>query len=83
MSLLLADLFTSLWLRGLLGRAVRFGRATVRAAPAALLLALGLTAISPPADSQAADEAAKPGPPPLAEEQALMGALDVRSEERR
>ena len=77
MWLLLADLFTSLWLRGLLGRAVRFGRATVHAAPAALL-ALGLTAISPPADSQAADEAAKPGPPPLAEEHALMGALDVR-----
>jgi hypothetical protein len=81
--LLLADLFISLWLRGLLPRAVRFSRA----APAALLL-LAIIAIpgSPEAEAQqpappvrlgqAAQE--KPGAPPLSEEQALKGALDVR-----
>ncbi len=36
--MLLADLFLSLWLRGLLGKAVRFGGKAGRAAPAALLL---------------------------------------------
>jgi Domain of unknown function (DUF4159)/Aerotolerance regulator N-terminal len=82
--LLLADLLISLWLRGLLGRALRFGRAAPAALlPAALLLAA--TAASPP-DARAqqphvhpvADQMARPGPPPLTEEQALKGALDIR-----
>jgi hypothetical protein len=70
--LLLADLFISLWLRGLLGRALRFSRA----APAALLLFTAFH-VAPP-DSIAADQQTKPGPPPLSEEQALRGALDMR-----
>jgi hypothetical protein len=69
--LLLADLFISLWLRGLLPRAVRFGRA----APAALLLAV--FAFVGPTDLRA-EQHEKPGAPPLSEEQALRGALDVR-----
>ncbi len=75
--LLLADLFISLWLRGLLGRAVRFGRRTGGPATAALLLCGAVFFASPP-HASAADQAAKPGPPPLSEEQALKGALDIR-----
>jgi uncharacterized protein DUF4159/aerotolerance regulator-like protein len=98
--LLLADLFISLWLRGLLPRAVRIGRA----APAALLLAVVAYAGGLP-DAQAQQQRTTPAPsvqtppspavpgrtastdkptadkpalPPLSEEQALKGALDVR-----
>jgi hypothetical protein len=73
--LLLADLFISLWLRGMLSRVVRLARGPARAAPAALLLMAALL-LPPPA--VAADQQAKPGPPPLSEEEALRGALDVR-----
>ena len=55
--LLLADLFISLWLRGLLGRAVRFGRRTGGPATAALLLVAGaavLFAAPPDAEAQVA-----------------------------
>jgi hypothetical protein len=133
--MLLADLFLSLWLRGLLGRAVRFGGKAGGAAPAALLLLAGASFLvlapapnaraevahsfaspsshegevpakraegsrlmTPPAPSPekwghlptswggngrlkptlVADQAAKPGPPPLSEEQALRGSLDIR-----
>ncbi|HYX02824.1 MAG TPA: DUF4159 domain-containing protein [Reyranella sp.] len=72
MIMLLADLFISLWLRGLLGRALRFGRA----APAGLLLVAAFFFSSP--DARAADQQTKPGPPPLTEEQALKGSLDIR-----
>jgi len=87
--LLLADLLISLWLRGLLPRAVRIGRP----AAAAIALALvGLLAQPPHARAQTtAPPAALPGQPqkpgtpqantaapPLTEEQALRGALDVR-----
>jgi Domain of unknown function (DUF4159)/Aerotolerance regulator N-terminal len=78
--LLLADLFISLWLRGLLGRAFRFGRRAGRAAPAALLL-VGATVfalVATPPEARAADQVAKPGPAPLSEEQALKGSLDIR-----
>jgi len=81
--LLLADLLISLWLRGLLPRALRIGRA----APAALLLAATIAgapdvqAQQPqpprPATTQATPQD-KPGPPPLTEEQALKGSLDMR-----
>ena len=92
--LLLADLFISLWLRGLLPQAVRRSRGTRgRAAPAAILLAIVAVAGLPDAQAQRAAPAPssppavaaadKPGPekpaaPPLSEEQALKGALDVR-----
>jgi len=153
--MLLADLFLSLWLRGLLGRAVRIRSKAGRAAPAALLLLAGAVFFVAPPDADAqvaptlrlmtppasghlptawggtlntraqvssspsshdgevpaqrvegsgvsgrfmtppafghlptsrggngitlvADQAAKPGPPPLTEEQALRGALDIR-----
>ena len=147
--MLLADLFLSLWLRGLLGKAVRFGGRAGRAAPAALLLVAGASFLilapapnasaqilssglmSPPASGNlptdlrrldrgpqgrverpslndkplivegrslrsalrapvetteiagsgftlVADQPAKPGPPPLSEEQALKGSLDIR-----
>jgi hypothetical protein len=73
--LLLADLLISLWLRGLLPRAVRLGRAV----PGALLL--GLMFLGAP-DASAADQQgpgqARPGPAPLSEEQALKGSLDTR-----
>ena len=84
--LLLADLLISLWLRGLLPKALRFSRA----APAALLLAALVFTGSPDAQAQqppaapqrpgaaATDPAAKPGPPPLTDEQALKGSLDIR-----
>jgi hypothetical protein len=75
--LLLADLFISLWLRGMLGRAVRFGRKAGGAAPAALLVGAAVFFASPP-DAGAADQAAKPGAAPLSEEQALKGSLDIR-----
>ena len=74
LSLLLLDLFLSLWLRGLMGRALRFGRRTGRAAPAALLLFAAV--FMPAPDGWAADQ--RPGPPPLSEEQALKGSLDIR-----
>ncbi len=53
--MLLADLFISLWLRGLLGRAVRFGRRTGGAAPAALLLLAGASflVLAPAPDASA------------------------------
>src|SRR5262245_50395803 len=73
--LLLADIFISLWMRGLMGRAFRFGRRVGRAAPAALLL-FAAVLVTPAIDSRAADQ--RPGPPPLTEEQALKGSLDVR-----
>jgi Domain of unknown function (DUF4159)/Aerotolerance regulator N-terminal len=145
--MLLADLFLSLWLRGLLGKAVRFGGKAGRAAPAALLLVAGASFLvvapapnasaqilssglmAPPASGHGdsrrldrgpegrverpslnnkpliverrslrsalrapvettgiagsgftlvADQPAKPGPPPLSEEQALKGSLDIR-----
>ncbi len=87
--LLLADLFLSLWMRGLLGRALRFGKRPAGAAPAALLLlvaAASFATLAPAPDAAAqqlkptlvADQQAKPGPPPLTEEQALKGALDIR-----
>jgi len=69
--LLLADIFISLWMRGLMGRAFRFGG---RAAPAAILLAAAVFLPTP--NAQAADQ--RPGPPPLSEEQALRGSLDIR-----
>ncbi|MFO1082107.1 MAG: DUF4159 domain-containing protein [Reyranellaceae bacterium] len=74
--LLLADLFISLWLRGLLGRLAGLMRGPGRAATAGLLLLAAL--LLPPPDSLAADQQVKPGPPPLTEEQALKGALDIR-----
>ena len=84
--LLLADIFIALWLRGLLGRAVRIGRAAPAAA--ALLAAMAVMAPAPPSDAQqpapqarpqrVADQPARPGPPPLSEEQALKGSLDIR-----
>ena len=78
--LLLADLFISLWLRGLLGRAVRFGRATGGAATAALLLCGAVFVASPPARQPRPTPRRRqqPGPPPLSEEQALKGSLDIR-----
>ena len=83
--LLLADLLISLWLRGLLPKAIRLGRA----APAALFLAALVFTGSPDAQAQqppappqrpgaAATPPAKPGPPPLTDEQALKGSLDIR-----
>lgn len=85
--LLLADLFISLWLRGLLPRAVRIGRA----APAAVALLAALLVATPrladaqqarptppPGVTPAAAPQDKPGPAPLSEEQALRGALDIR-----
>jgi hypothetical protein len=78
--ILLLDLLLSLWLRGLMPRALRIGRA----APAAIALALlGLGGpIGPDAQAQtqrvAAPQAEKPGQAPLSEEQALKGALDTR-----
>jgi uncharacterized protein DUF4159/aerotolerance regulator-like protein len=74
--LLLADLFISLWLRGLLGRALSFARGPGRAATASLMLFAAF--FLPPPNSIAADQQAKPGPPPLSEEQALKGSLDIR-----
>ena len=90
-TLLLGDFLISLWLRGMLPRAVRLRRA----ATAALLIALaGLLATpqraqaqTPPArpaqvqvpDKTAATPTAEQTPPaPLSEEEALRGALDVR-----
>jgi len=80
--LLLIDLLLSLWLRGLLPRAVRFSRA----APAALLLFGAAMLASPHADAQqpaapttvAAPKDAVPAAPKLSEQEALKGALDVR-----
>jgi Domain of unknown function (DUF4159)/Aerotolerance regulator N-terminal len=80
--LLLIDLLLSLWLRGLMPRAVRIGRA----APVSVILALllGLAVIAAPHVTQAqttpvaAPSAEKPGPPPLTDEQALKGSLDTR-----
>jgi len=84
--LLLADLLISLWLRGMLPRAVRLRRA----APAALLIAtLGGAAlfVGPPearaqnAQTQTSPTAPAPettAAPKLTDEQALKGALDIR-----
>lgn len=73
--LLLADLLISLWMRGLLPRAVRLRRA----APAALLLFATLFVGTPRADAQQPTPPhERPGPPPLSEQEALKGALDVR-----
>ncbi len=80
--LLLADLLISLWLRGLLPRAVRLGRAT----PAALLLAWAAFSGAPDAGAQQPQPPApagqatndRSGPPPLTLEQALKGSLDTR-----
>ena len=86
--LLLLDLLISLWLRGLLPRAVRVRRT---AAPAALLLLASLFIADPRAQAQTTPPARIPGPivavtpPPaapapqrLSEQDALKGALDVR-----
>jgi Domain of unknown function (DUF4159)/Aerotolerance regulator N-terminal len=89
--LLLSDFLISLWLRGMLPRAVRLRRA---ATAALLLVAAGLFAGPPPAQAQrpppppppvqspvkpvAAPNEDKVPPPPLSEEEALRGALDVR-----
>ena len=80
--LLLADMLISLWMRGLLARAVRVRRV---AAPAALLLAMAFLVGLPDAQAQRAaptppaqPPSQRPGPPPLSEEQALKGALDMR-----
>ena len=77
--LLLLDLLISLWLRGLLPRAVRLRRAT----PAALLLFAALFVVTPRAQAQTtptAAPAAAPAAAPqkLSEQEALKGALDVR-----
>jgi len=88
--LLLIDLLLSLWLRGLMPRAVRVGRA----APVALLLGLAMIAVphvtraqtripaptqaQPQPQTVAAPAPDKPGPPPLSDEQALKGSLDTR-----
>jgi len=76
--LLLIDLLLSLWLRGLMPRAVRIGRA----APIALLLGLAVFAAPPDSHAQTQRVAApapdKPGAPPLNDEQALKGSLDTR-----
>jgi len=76
--LLLFDLLISLWLRGLMPRAMRLGRA----APVALLLGLAVLAAPHVSLAQAQKVAApvieKPGPPPLSDEQALRGSLDTR-----
>ena len=81
--LLLADLLISLWLRGLLPKAVRFGRA----APAVLLLAIAVIGWPdaqaqqpqrPTANGATTAASERPGPPPLTDEQALKGSLDIR-----
>ncbi len=81
--LVLADLFISLWLRGLLPRATRFGRA---AAASLLLFALWPSPDSgaqqparpPVPGAPATAPAARPGPAPLTDDQALKGTLDIR-----
>jgi len=72
--LLLADLLISLWLRGLLWRALRPAGATALVAFAILSLPSGAEAQAPaaPAPQQ------RPGPPPLTDEEALRGSLDIR-----
>jgi hypothetical protein len=91
--LLLADLLISLWLRGLLPRALRIGRATA----ATTLLLLAVVASAPDASAQQQSPPPprpqfepqpsapatpatreRPGPPPLSAEQALKGSLDIR-----
>jgi hypothetical protein len=80
--LLLIDLLLSLWLRGLMPRAVRIGRAAPVSAILALLL--GVAVIAAPHATQAQTEKVaapapeKPGPPPLGDDQALKGSLDTR-----
>jgi len=80
--LLLLDLLLSLWLRGLMPRAVRIGRAAPASIAIALLTGVGLLAGATDSAAQAqrvaAPQAEKPGPAPLSEEQALKGALDTR-----
>ncbi|MBS0222632.1 MAG: DUF4159 domain-containing protein [Proteobacteria bacterium] len=83
-ALLLSDFLISLWLRGLLPRAVRLRHAATTAL--AIVLAGGLFAYPPPVQAQqptplvkvAAPNEDKTPPPPLSEEEALRGALDVR-----
>ena len=58
------------------GRAVRFGRAAPRRPLAALLLAAAVAACRTP--SRPAPPTSARGPPPLSEEQALKGSLDIR-----
>lgn len=80
--LLLIDLLLSLWLRGLMPRAVRIGRAAPVSMVAALLVGLAALAAAPDAQAQTQRVAApapdKPGPAPLSDEQALKGSLDTR-----
>ncbi|MBN9486787.1 MAG: DUF4159 domain-containing protein [Alphaproteobacteria bacterium] len=85
--LLLSDFLISLWLRGMLPRAVRLRRA---ATAAVLIAAAGLFASPPSVEAQtpstspriaAPIKVAAPNedkPPPLSDEEALRGALDVR-----
>ncbi len=79
--LLLGDLLVSLWLRGLMPRAVRLSRA----APAALFMVLAGALFLATGPSVRAEQPQQPGPsareqpaPPLSEEEALKGGLDVR-----
>ncbi len=79
-ALLLADLLISLWLRGLMPRAIRLRRA----APVAFVLVLAATLLAS-APQAFAEQPQHPGPSvrdqpakPLSEEEALKGALDVR-----
>ena len=82
MLLLLTDLLLSLGMRGLLARALRVRRA----ATAALLLAFAaISAAGPRSEAQQlsttsppAASAERPKAPPLTDEEALKGALDVR-----
>jgi hypothetical protein len=90
--LLLIDLLLSLWLRGLMPRAVRVGRAAPVSVILALLLGFATVAVPhvtqaqtrtqpqapPQPQTVAAPAPEKPGPPPLTDEQALKGSLDTR-----
>ncbi|HYD05774.1 MAG TPA: DUF4159 domain-containing protein [Reyranella sp.] len=77
--LLLIDLLLSLWLRGLMPRAVRIGRASAASIAVALLLGLAVFTLPPVAQAQTQRVAAdQPGPSPLSDEQALKGSLDTR-----
>jgi len=84
--LVLVDLLISLWLRGLLPRAVRFRRAATAAVLLyAFLPSPGAEAQQPRAQPQAPPGATgptapapRPGPAPLTDDQAIKGSLDIR-----
>ena len=81
--LLLADLFISLWLRGLMAaraaphRPCRAAAAAAAAWPLAGRRSPGRRPQQPQRRSPGR-RPSKPGPPPLSEEQALKGSLDIR-----